>query len=170
MSAHQQRGLTFCLVLIPANPRIAPPWSPSHSDIVPGPVPPGPSQSSRHSFPTNINFSIHFFVLVPCLVPPPIPGNFFRPSMGISFVTCQNITPFAPIRSLSRIVYHPPCPFVSHDQHTIPTLRFVFTSLPRLFLFHRHASLSFEMSPSAFSGKHPPQNTNRDACQSIPCR
>ena len=146
------------------------PRGPPHTQIsspAPSPAPPNLPDIPSQRTSTFQFISLCWFPVL-CLHPFPETSSVLQWAFHSSLVKTSLLSPqFAHFPASSTI---PPCPFVNHDQHTIPTLRFVFTSLPRLFLFHRHASLSFERSPSAFSGKHPPQNTNRDACQSIPCR
>ena len=55
-----------------------------------------------------------------------------------------------------------PCPFVPHDQRTIPALTFPIPSLtqPDFSYFFTHPPLSFERPPSAISGKdiRPPKH------------
>ena len=51
------------------------PCSQSNSDDVPRPHPARRLPIFPTAFPTNLDFSIHFFVLVPRLVPPAIPGH-----------------------------------------------------------------------------------------------
>ena len=154
------KGAHFCLVLIPVNPPIAP-RAPSQTPMTsPVHIPPGASQSSRQ--PSRQTSILNSILCVGS------PSRAFGHSQTVSsvlqwahhstLVETSLISPqFARFSASSTI---PPRPFVNHDQHTIPALKFSSHHLlPRLSPSHHHASLSFGMSPSALSAKQPSAKT-----------
>ena len=164
-------GLTLFALRFHRTSRRAP-RAPLSQRLLPSPTNPTPLHNAPTSpaQTTQIQFNFAFGSV---LCPHSCMGNLFFPSPSSPTDTCHHKLNSAQFARFSTSSTNTPCPFDTHDHRTIHPMTFDFPSLtPRGFSeIIATPPLSFEASPSAFSGKDVrPQKHERGRQKRFPPR